>query len=223
MNGDQKMKQYLLSQFGYPRGIAGWLVGKIMSYENRERIAWVLSQLDVQPDDHVLEIGFGPGLGVEQAAERATVGFVAGVDISGTMVQQAGRRNVRGILEGRIELQQGTVADLPYEQDTFDRVFTINSLHHWSDGGKGLREARRVLKPGGLIAIAEQPYGAQSEADIQKRGDDLVAQFVNAGFHRVGFTSESLKRGPAIWVTGIKPICDEQERFAYSRKSSFIY
>jgi ubiquinone/menaquinone biosynthesis C-methylase UbiE len=216
------MKQYFLSQFSHPRGIVGSPVGVIMAYENRERIAWTLSQLDLQPDDHILEIGFGPGLGVEQAAEMATDGFVAGVDISGTMVQQASWRNTRGITDGRIELQQGTVLDLPYERDTFDIVFAINSLHHWPDSAGGLREIRRVLKPGGLIAITEQPHGAQSIVDIQKRGDDLEAQLVEVGLHKVGFTSESLKRGPAVFIKGIKPICNEQEHIIHSIKSSFI-
>lgn len=200
------MKQYLLSQFGHPRGNVGWLVGKLMAYENRERIAWAVSQLGLQSDDHVLEIGIGPGLGVELAAESVTNGFVAGVDISRTMVQQASQRNARGVQEGRIDLQQGTASDLPYEDDSFDKVFAINSFHHWSDTAAGLREIWRVLKPGGLIAIAEQPHGALSEAAAQKRGEDLVAQLSNAGFLQGAFTWKLLKRGPAICATGIKAV-----------------
>jgi hypothetical protein len=54
--------------------------------------------------------------------------------------------------------------------------------------------ARSVARtePGGPIAIAEQPQGAQYQAETGIRGDYLVKQLADAGFHRVGFTSESL-------------------------------
>jgi SAM-dependent methyltransferase len=199
-----KMMQYLNSQFSHPRGITGWLVGLMMTYENRERITWAIKQLDILPDDYLLEIGIGPGLGIEQAAERAISGFTAGIDHSETMIRQASRRNSRGIGQGRIELQKGDVAVLPYEQNTFDKVFAINSLHHWPDPASGLIECWRVLKPDGLFAIMEQPHSVQSEAAVRQRGDDLNDQLVTAGFCDVAFTCESLQRGPAVCVIGIK-------------------
>jgi ubiquinone/menaquinone biosynthesis C-methylase UbiE len=199
-----KVKQYLISQFGHPRGVVGWLVGQIMAYENQERIVWTISQLAIQPEDRLLEIGVGPGLGIEQAAERAKMGFTAGIDHSERMIRQASQRNAHGIREGRIELRQGDVATLPYERDMFDKLFVINSLHHWPDLAKGLIECRRVLKPGGLLAVMEQPHGVQSEAAVRRRGVDLVAQLAAAGFREADFTCESLERGPAVYATGIK-------------------
>ncbi len=127
------------------------------------------------------------------------------------------------ILNGREELQQGTVLNLPHEQDTFDKVFAINRLHHWPDSADGQCEAWRVLRHDGLIAIAEQLHGIQSEMDSRKRGDNLVKQLADAAFHPVAFTSEPLMGGPAICIMGIKPIHSEQERFVHSGKSSFIY
>ena len=201
------MKQYLISQFGYPRGVVGWLVGHIMAYENQERITWTISQLAIQPEDRLLEIGIGPGLGIEQAAARAEKGFTAGIDHSERMIRQASKRNALGIHEGRVELGQGDVATLPYERDTFDKLFTINSLHHWSHPAGGLIECWRVLKPGGLLAVMEQPHGVQSEAAVRQRGEDLVALLAAAGFREAAFTSKHLERGPAIYATGIK-VCD---------------
>lgn len=200
------MKQYLMSQFGRPRGIVGWFVGQIMAYENRERITWAISQLDVQHDDHVLEIGVGPGLAIKLAAEKAKEGFVAGIDLSETMIRQAKQRNIVSIHEGCVQLRQADVSALPFESDSFDKVFAINSFHHWLDPVAGLRESLRVLRPGGLIALMEQPHGAISELAIRQRGADIVAQLRKIGFHESKFVYKPLSRGPAVYVKGVKAL-----------------
>jgi ubiquinone/menaquinone biosynthesis C-methylase UbiE len=46
-----------------------------------------------------------------------------------------------------IDLQPGSVEQLPYANDIFDKAMTINSLHIWPDAIDGLQEIRRVLKP----------------------------------------------------------------------------
>jgi ubiquinone/menaquinone biosynthesis C-methylase UbiE len=121
-----------------------------MAVENRERIAWAVMLLGVQPADHVLEIGFGPGIAIERLA--SIVHLVAGVDVSEVMVAQASRRNAAAIRAGRVDLTQGSAGNLPYLDQQFDRVLAINSLHIWSAPQTGLHEIHRVLKPGGLRA-----------------------------------------------------------------------
>jgi len=54
------------SQFAHPQGWVGRLVGTILAWKNRERNAWTISMLDIQPDDQVLEIGFGPGQAIQE-------------------------------------------------------------------------------------------------------------------------------------------------------------
>jgi SAM-dependent methyltransferase len=56
---------------------------------DRKLPAWVLDLLDLQPSDTLLEIGPGPGVGVELAATRAPRGRVVGVDRSETMLAMA--------------------------------------------------------------------------------------------------------------------------------------
>jgi SAM-dependent methyltransferase len=60
---------------------------------NRNRNQWAVALLEVQPQDHILEIGFGPGLAIRELARRATDGFVLGIDYSAVMVRQAAARN----------------------------------------------------------------------------------------------------------------------------------
>jgi ubiquinone/menaquinone biosynthesis C-methylase UbiE len=80
------------SQFAHPEGWVGRFVGTILVLKNRARNAWTISMLDIQSDDQVLEIGFGPGQAIQEIAKLTPNGFVAGIDLSDTMVAQASKR-----------------------------------------------------------------------------------------------------------------------------------
>jgi ubiquinone/menaquinone biosynthesis C-methylase UbiE len=177
------VKGAIRSQFGNPRGLFGRLAGWIMARQNRERNAWAVDMLDVQPGDSVLEIGFGPGLAVELLAELVGDGAVAGIDRSAIMVAAARSRIAEAIQAGRADLRRADVEALPFESGVFARVLTVNSLHHWGDPIAGLREVCRVLRPGGLLAVVEQPHGtpsatlpaALSDAQITTIADQMRA------------------------------------------------
>ena len=67
---------------------------------------WTISLLDIQAEDRILEIGFGPGVSVRRMSRLAVRGFIAGIDISDLMVRQARKRNAAAIREG-LELYPG--------------------------------------------------------------------------------------------------------------------
>jgi ubiquinone/menaquinone biosynthesis C-methylase UbiE len=194
-----------MSQFKQPHGWLGRLIGHVMVKQNRERIEWAVNLLAVQPTDHILDIGFGPGISTKLLAARATNGFVAGIDISDVMVQQAHWRNASDVRKGRVELQQGSVEKLPFPDARFDKVLAINSLHHWADKQAGLREVRRVLKPGGIVAIVEQPPSKiTAESEMRQRGDELQSILAQAGFTDLEPIYASLKRGMSVFLRGRK-------------------
>jgi ubiquinone/menaquinone biosynthesis C-methylase UbiE len=105
----------------------------------------------------------------------ALAAHVAGADPSGEMVAQARARNATAIENGRAELRRGFVDDLPFAGDTFHKAMAINSMQIWPDAIAGLREIRRVLKPGGTIALGFTPYSGQPKEGL---GENLSA----AGF-----------------------------------------
>ena len=59
----------LLRMFGRPKGILGRLGGIIMARTNQKCAAWVIALLDIQPHDRVLEVGFGPGVGIQPSSQ----------------------------------------------------------------------------------------------------------------------------------------------------------
>lgn len=180
----------LAEQFCQPTGFAGRFVGFLFRM-NREGVDWTISLLEIQPTDHVLEIGFGSGHGIASAAKLASQGWVAGVDFSATMLRQATRRNAGAIGACRIELKVGNANTLPYPDNRFNKVFATNVVYFWKDPVATLREVRRVTKPGGRLALY-----IVSKADMAKfkvtqtgvyrlyTGDELTTLLTQAGFRQ---------------------------------------
>lgn len=143
--------------FDCPHGVIGSIIGHLMAWTSDWRIPWVLDLLDVKPQDRVLGIGFGPGAEIERVARLATNGFVAGIDPSEVMVQQAIRRNRHYIRTGRVKLHQASMSTIPCTDGTFDKTFGINCIQFSRDLLHDLSEIRRVLKAGGMAALSVQP------------------------------------------------------------------
>jgi ubiquinone/menaquinone biosynthesis C-methylase UbiE len=189
------------SQFAHPKGLPGRFVGMILALKNRERNAWAISLLDIQPGDQVLEIGFGPGQAIQEVAKLTPNGFVAGIDLSDTMVVQASKRNADAIRSGHVLLQQGAEAPLPFEANKFNKVFAVNSMQFWSDPMAGLQEVRRVLRSGGRLVITIQPMWAKTEEEVQTVSAKLVSHLKQTGFKQVRLETKQLR--PITTVSGI--------------------
>jgi ubiquinone/menaquinone biosynthesis C-methylase UbiE len=162
-------KSILMRMFGRPRGVLGRLGGVIMARMNQQCAAWVIDLLEVQPNDRILEVGFGPGVGIELLAKAAPEGYVAGVDPSQEMVDQARARNAQAIISGHVDLRYGSAESLPFDDNTFNKALAINSMHVWTDAAAGLREIRRVMQAGGRMALGFTPYAGQRQGGLTDR------------------------------------------------------
>src|ERR687888_1346246 len=162
----------IMNQFGYPRGTAGSMAGWVMAHRpsNRRRNSWVVSLLDVQPGDRVLEIGVGPGLAIAELSRHVgEAGHVHGIDHSQVMIHQATRRNAAAIRSGRVGLSRASVDELPPSLGgPFDAILAVNSLGFWPAPAQRLGELRRRLAPGGRIAIASQPRSPGATASTSR-------------------------------------------------------
>ncbi len=113
----------------------------------------VREALDVRPDASVLDVGCGPGALPVLLGAAAPRLKLTGLDLSPDMIALGRRRAREAGVEARVTFRVGDVARLPFADAHFDLVLSSLSRHHWADPIAGLREIRRVLKPGGEARI----------------------------------------------------------------------
>ena len=200
-----------------PSGWLGRWVVRSMNSRHSELTDWGLSHVSIKPRDTILDVGCGGGRTVSKLADRATQGKVYGVDHSEVSVAMARKLNAGWIDKQRVEICEGTVAELPFPGQTFDLVTAVETHFWWPDLAAGVREVRRVLKPGGWVLIVAEVYkGAATrmaklvELHAPRTGIKLLSVaehrdlLVNAGYGEVQVIEDANKG----WLCGIgnKPL-----------------
>ncbi len=140
-------------QLRHPAGFGGSLMGRLMIFMNARPYSLAIEALAVQPEDTVLELGCGPGFGIARLARLAKRGEVIGIDVSDVMLRQARRRNRKAIGRGRVRLISGCFTRLPLCNENCDRILAVNVAYFFHPDGHEVREAWRVLKPGGRMVL----------------------------------------------------------------------
>ena len=143
------MKSYILKQFQKPTGLSGKLTGIWMNLVNKFMYNFTLELMYLNEEDKVLEVGFGNGKFLKKLESK--VKFSAGIDISKTMIEEAQKK----VQES--ELKLGSIENIPYKKETFNKIFTINTIYFWKKPKKAISELHRISKKGGQIYITLTP------------------------------------------------------------------
>ena len=122
---------------------------------------------------HSLDLATGPGTVTLELAARGST--VMGIDISAEQVATAARAAKARSLEHRARFTVARAEDTGLESGAFDLV-TAGQCWHWFDSAAALNETRRVLRPGGILAIAYYSYLAP-HSPVAHDTEELVLQF----------------------------------------------
>ncbi|MGH2953344.1 MAG: class I SAM-dependent methyltransferase [Solirubrobacterales bacterium] len=158
------LAEAIARQLRRPSGIVGRGFAHILNRFNRPINEAAVERLAIGPTDTVLDVGFGGGVATARVLEQ-TRGFVGAIEVSDAMVEHAKRRFRREIERGRLEVKRADVSRIPYEDGSFDRVLTVQTIYFWPDPPAGLREIHRVLRPGGRLVVA-----TATKEEMEKRG-----------------------------------------------------
>jgi cyclopropane fatty-acyl-phospholipid synthase-like methyltransferase len=173
---------------------------------NRDRNAWTVDLMHLEPHHRVLELGCGPGLALRRCLERVREGRVVGVDHSEAMIVQAARR-LRGFLaDGRLGLICADESALPLLEAGFDRIFAVNVIQFIAERRALFQSIRHRLTPGGMVAMTYQPRNKNpTRADALRMADAVAADMAAAGLVAPCTAELPLTPVPAVCVMAQRP------------------
>jgi ubiquinone/menaquinone biosynthesis C-methylase UbiE len=143
--------QHLSGKGIYPAKYAVWL---LLPFRAIQLSPTRLRRLALKSSDTVLEIGCGPGYFSPALARHLSEGKLVLFDYQSAMLDIAERRLKRRKLFN-YERHQGDAKALPFADASFDAAFLVTVLGEVGDADAALREAARVLKPGGRLSVSE--------------------------------------------------------------------
>ncbi len=107
----------------------------------------------------VLDVGSGGGQVAVLLAGRRPDARITGLDFSPEQVARATRR--ARALGDRVHFVVGSALEIPFPTASFDAVYSVASIKHWTDPRRGLEQCARVLRPGGLFFVVEGDRGCR--------------------------------------------------------------
>lgn len=175
----------------FPQGQGGKAALSHMNEAHNEGTRWALEPLEISDDSRVLDIGCGGGLAISLLREKFNGGVVAGVDYSPTAVEETTKFNMSAVEHGDCTVTQGSVSELPFEDNYFDLVTAFETVYFWPELNQDFGEVLRVLRPGGKFLVFNATDGLTKEHESwaeQIEGmriytaDELSATLREAGF-----------------------------------------
>jgi ubiquinone/menaquinone biosynthesis C-methylase UbiE len=212
----------MASQLGKPHGLLAPLTGKKMNESNHALYQLTFATMNPEDKDQILEIGFGNGKFFADLNARAHKLQISGIDLSHEMVTEAVKNNSDLFESGFLKVMVGDSNDLPFPDNSFNKVFCINVIYFWEKPADHLKEIYRVLKPGGQIYCGFRPAQTMIQLPFTKFGFRLYDEkdwqgiLEAANFHQI---RTSIQTDP---VTRIGPSKIKLESICMSGKKQCV-
>lgn len=149
-----------------PKGLLSKWVARYMEKNHHNINQWTIQLLNIQENDRILEIGTGRGMTLSKVAEHLDRGKVYGVDASHHMIKYAKRKNKKFVEQNKAVITLGKAEKLPFEDRSFNKLFTVQTIYYLPDMEQVMKEVYRVLQVDGEVFLSFQKQELQKE---QKR------------------------------------------------------
>ncbi len=148
---EQKDLKILAQNLANPQGEKGVEIGEMMNATNIGMTLESIKTLLIEDDEHILEIGHGNAGHLKSILNKAKDLTYTGIDISETMRKEAQNLNEEFKDQADFILYEGR--KLPFEDEVFDKIFTVNTVYFWDNPVEFLNEIYRVLKNTGTFVL----------------------------------------------------------------------
>lgn len=146
---DEEILKTIAGQLRKPTGEYATQVGEKMNEGNLHINLITIEALNIVPEDNILEIGMGNGYFVKNILSIDKSIKYTGCDYSEIMVEECNKQNETFITTGQAKFIIADAKELPFGNETFDKVFSINTIYFWDNPNIVLAEIVRVLKSKG--------------------------------------------------------------------------
>lgn len=183
-----------------PEGFGGKLMVSMMNLGHAALAEWGLQHLAVPEGTAVLDCGCGGGANIKKLLEKAAQGSVKGIDYSEVSVEKSRSLNASAISAGRCEIMQANVAQLPFEDNSFDLVTAFETVYFWPELPACFREVGRVLRPGGTFFICNECDEDNKWTDIVSGMKIYTADELTQVLTKAGFTDIVMHKNNKGWL-----------------------
>lgn len=132
----------------------------IMIKGNKANYERPIKDLDLKPGDKLLEIGYGPGVGINMIARACSSYTIHGIDFSKLMYRRARKYNKQYLDDDAMVLQQGDFLNTAVVNNEYDKIYCLNVAYFWNELREPFKKVISLLKAGGTFHI----YIADKEA-----------------------------------------------------------
>ncbi len=194
---DNKELQELALQLRQPQGDKGVKVAEMMNETNINMTLHSIKRLELQDGQRILELGHGNCGHLTQLLEQKKDLSYYGLEMSVLMQEEAQRLNPQFLDNGQASFYLYDGVHIPFEDNFFDKVFTVNTIYFWDDPRALLAELYRVIKPGGVLNITYAQGDFMKQLPFVEFGftlydDEKIKKlFDNTAFHPGGIETQT--------------------------------
>jgi ubiquinone/menaquinone biosynthesis C-methylase UbiE len=192
----------LIEQAKNPDGIVGSFMLRIMNTAHTGMNKWALAYTKIEEDSIVLDVGCGGGKTIQLLSHINKNGRIYGIDYSEQAVKDSIRANKIDVATGKVNIQQASVTDIPFQEDFFDIITAFQTHYFWPDLETSIKEVFRVLKKDGSFLITAELYKINYHMKSYKTKEEIEQLLKNAGFTVVHIYENVNKNW--ICINGIK-------------------
>ncbi len=199
------MKYYkLVLNARNPKGFWGKMMIRSMNKGHYQVTGWGLEHIKIKDNFTILDVGCGGGKTVFRLNEMVPKGRVYGIDYSEVAVKKSKKLNKKEIKNNKVQIDNGSVSNLPYNDNMFDLVTAVETYYFWPDKVNDLKEIYRTLKLKGKILLIFEMLEKENEpdkwAEVEKlakikapKESQIRENLLNAGFSNVKtYTKENI-------------------------------
>lgn len=173
---EQNELQELASQLSHPKGEKGIQVADMMNATNIGMTLHAISSLELSGHERVLELGHGNAAHLTHILNDRPALHYDGLEMSELMHEEAKKINAAFVEQqgASFHLYDGEI--IPFPENHFDRIFTVNTIYFWADPPALLAELYRVLKTGGRFCITFAQESFMKQLPFTTYGFELYSR-----------------------------------------------